>query len=183
MESVLTRDEQECLLGIARASVEAAARGEEYKLPPDLPAALREPGAAFVTCKTRSGELRGCIGLIEAKLPLAETVADMGRAAASRDPRFPPIGAGELGDIRIEVSVLTEPKPIAPEEVEVGVHGLIVQRGWTRGLLLPQVATEHGWDAKTFVEHTCQKAGLPRDAWRRPDTEILAFEAEVFREP
>ncbi len=143
--------------------------------------AFDAPGGAFVTLE-RYGRLRGCIGRVESPAPLAETVRDMARAAAFEDPRFPPLTADEFADVDVEVSVLSPPAPIDPADVEPGRHGLIVEQGRHRGLLLPQVAAERGWDRETFLEQTCIKAGLPPDAWRRPDTRVLAFEAQVFGE-
>ncbi len=179
----LNDEERATLLAIARASMAAAASRQRYRLPGDLPVALLRPCGAFVTCRTRAtGELRGCIGLVEACEPLAETVAEMAEAASQRDPRFLPIPRAEIGEIRLEISVLSPPAPIAPDEVAVGRHGLIVERGGSRGLLLPQVAVEQGWDRTTFLDHTCLKARLPREAWREPATRLLGFTAEVFGE-
>jgi AmmeMemoRadiSam system protein A len=114
--------------------------------------------------------------------PLAETVADMAVAAATEDGRFDPVAAAELPALSIEISALGPMREIRPEEVEVGVHGLMVRCGTRRGVLLPQVPVEHHWDRETFLAHTCRKAGLPSDAWRRPDCELLAFTATVFGE-
>ena len=144
-------------------------------------AILARPGGAFVTLHKR-GDLRGCIGHIEPTEPLGTVVPRCAVAACSTDPRFPPIAPAELGEIDIEISLLGPLEPIAgPQDIIVGRHGLVVERGWQRGLLLPQVATEWGWDAATFLAHTCQKAGLPRDAWRQGGT-VWRFEAEVFGE-
>lgn len=177
---VLSDEERTGLLGIARRAV---AGWIERGCVPDEPGAsgiLAAPGAAFVTL-TRGGRLRGCIGYTEAVHPLYRTVQECAVAAASEDPRFPPVSPAELADLRVEISVLTPLEPVRPEDVAVGVHGLMVRRGSRRGLLLPQVAAEHGWDRTTFIEQTCLKAGLPRDAWRQ-GAELLAFRAEVFGE-
>jgi AMMECR1 domain-containing protein len=128
---------------------------------------LTQPGGAFVTLH-KHGDLRGCIGHIEPTEPLGKVVPRCAVAACSSDPRFLPIAPAELEEIDIEISLL-------------GRHGLVVERGWQRGLLLPQVATERKWDADAFLAHTCQKAGLPRDAWRH-GVSIWRFEAEVFGE-
>jgi len=178
----LTDEGKRELLRIARASVEAAARGRTYR--PDEPESedLLAKRGAFVTLKTRGGHLRGCIGAIEGYGPVYRTVAEMAVSASQRDPRFPPVGPDELSDLVVEVSVLTPPRPIEASDVEVGRHGLIVSSGHARGLLLPQVPVEHGWDRKTFLAHTCLKAGLPPDAWKAPGTELRAFTAEVFGE-
>ena len=144
-------------------------------------AILDRPGGAFVTLR-KGGELRGCIGHIEPSERLGDVVPRCAVAACSTDPRFPPVTAGELDAVDIEVSLLGALEPIAgPEDISVGRHGLVVERGWHRGLLLPQVATEWEWDAGAFLAHTCEKAGLPRDAWKQ-GAKIWRFEAEVFAE-
>jgi uncharacterized protein len=128
------------------------------------------------------GELRGCLGRVEAAGPLERTIRSLAAALADSDPRFDPVRGDELDAIAIEISVLTLPLPVESiDQVIVGRHGLIVERGSRRGLLLPQVAAEHRWDAATFVAHTCLKAGLPTDAWRH-GAQVLIFEAQVFGE-
>jgi AmmeMemoRadiSam system protein A len=124
-------------------------------------------------------KLRGCVGYPTALLPLFRTVIETARAAAFDDPRFIPLTLAEVGDLGVSLSVLSPLKPISPEEVEVGRHGLLMTEGPRRGLLLPQVPVEHGWDRITFLEQTCRKAGLPLDAWQTGAT-IEAFTAEVF---
>ncbi len=175
-------EEQAVLLRVAREAIASHFR----RARPSLPAAtgaLAEPRGAFVTLRRRQdGELRGCIGNLASERPLLETVRRMAVAAATEDPRFPPLGPGELDGVTIEISALGPLLPIRPDEVEVGRHGLLVSDGRRRGVLLPQVPLEHGWDRETFLAHTCWKAGLPEDAWRRPDVEILAFSACVFAE-
>ena len=142
---------------------------------------LGRPGGAFVTLHKR-GELRGCIGHIEPTEPIGRVVPRCAVAACSSDSRFPPVAAGELDVIDIEISLLGPLEAIAgPQEISVGRHGLVVERGWRRGLLLPQVAAEWGWDAETFLSHTCLKAGLAHDAWRK-GAQVWRFEAEVFSE-
>ncbi len=144
-------------------------------------ARLAGPRGAFVTLR-KAGELRGCIGYTEPAAPLGRTVIQAAVLAASEDPRFPPVGAAELEAIRIEISVLTPPREIArAREVRVGTHGLIVERDGRKGLLLPQVPVENGWDRETFLEQASLKAGLPPDAWRR-GARLSVFEAIVFRE-
>jgi AmmeMemoRadiSam system protein A len=143
---------------------------------------LQRKRGAFVTL-TLHGQLRGCIGFVIAERPLLDTVREAARAAAFQDPRFTPLRGAELPEVHLEISVLGEPRRVRSlEEIRVGEHGLIVRRGFRSGLLLPQVATEYGWDRDTFLCHTCVKAGLPRDSWRDPDTEIQLFGAEVFGE-
>jgi AmmeMemoRadiSam system protein A len=146
---------------------------------PDAPA-LASPGAAFVTLHV-DGALRGCIGTSERRRSLWRVVGDMASAAATRDPRFPPIDVADLPALSVEISVLSPDVVIhRPEEIEIGRHGLDIRRGGARGLLLPQVAVEHGLDRETFLAATCRKAGLPADAWHDQATEIRVFEAEVF---
>lgn len=169
------------LLRLARAAITARVHGGP---PPPLPADARlaQPAGAFVTLH-RGGDLRGCIGHVEADQPLSQVVAACAVSACSADPRFPPVTSRELEALDIEVSVLGPLVPVERlDQIEVGRHGLVVEQGWHRGLLLPQVATEWGWDRDTFVEQTCHKAGLPRDAWQS-GARLWTFEAEVFGEP
>ena len=141
---------------------------------------LQEPRGAFVTLH-KEGMLRGCIGHIRADHPLHATIKDMAIAAAFEDPRFPPLSRKEFDKVDIEISVLTPFKKITDiNAIEVGKHGIYIVKGFYSGLLLPQVATEYGWDRVTFLEHTCNKAGLPKDAWKEKDTEIYLFSADVF---
>jgi uncharacterized protein len=145
------------------------------------PSILAQFRGAFVTLHNH-GDLRGCIGHIEANQPLGNVVARCAVAACSADPRFPPITHVELAEIDIEISLLGPLEPIeGPADVAVGRHGLVVEEGWKRGLLLPQVATEWHWDAETFLAQACHKAGLPRDAWKR-GAALWRFEADVFGE-
>jgi AmmeMemoRadiSam system protein A len=138
-------------------------------------------GGAFVTL-LRSGELRGCVGHIEMDEPLVDVVRRCAVAACSTDPRFAPVVASELSQIALELSLLGPLEPIGgPDEVEIGRHGLVVEKGRHRGLLLPQVASEWNWNARQFLEHTCRKAGLSPDAWKH-DAKLWRFEAEVFSE-
>jgi AmmeMemoRadiSam system protein A len=185
---VLDPDERRALLALAREAIQARILG----LPPprsSLPATgrLTEPGAAFATLYVPDASgapaLRGCIGTFDRSRPLGETVQDVAVSAAVRDPRFPPLQAHEIPALTVSISVLTPLERTAPERVEVGRHGIQISRGEARGVLLPQVATEHGWDRETFLSETCRKAGLPRDAWQDPATRVDVFEAEVFGEP
>lgn len=137
---------------------------------------------AFVTLH-KQGNLRGCIGTFAQSQSVLKTLDEMALAASQRDPRFSPVQAHELSLIDVEISLLTPLRPVADvAEIEVGRHGLCMSRGWQRGVLLPQVATEQGWDRETFLQQTCRKAGLPLDAWQDPDTRIQSFEAVVFGE-
>ncbi len=177
---MLTNDEQQSLLRLARQKLSAhLAAGPA----PDA-VRLADPEAhsgAFVTLHVK-GELRGCIGYPGARQPLDEVVSQCAVASATEDPRFPPVAASELDDLSIEISVLTPMVQVLDvSEIEIGRHGLVLEQGGRRGLLLPQVATEYGWDRETFLAHTCLKAGLSTGAWRS-GARILRFEAQVFSE-
>lgn len=182
----LSNTGRQWLLEVARQALEAAARGESYAAPPapaDLPPSDGEevecPRAAFVTLHVE-GRLRGCVGHTAADTPLRIVVADMARAAALEDCRFPPVTPGEVPQIELEISVLSPFFPISPDQVEPGAHGLLVRRGFYSGLLLPQVATAYNWDARRLIEETCRKAGLPPDAWKH-GARLEAFTAEVIK--
>lgn len=129
-----------------------------------------------------AGKLRGCIGVIEGSASLGETLARSAADAALHDPRFSRMRAEEMDALEIEVSLLTPLMPIRPEEVEVGNHGLLVERGPRRGLLLPQVAVEHRLSREQFLAETCVKAGLPRDAWRDSESKLYGFQCEIIAE-
>ena len=177
---MLNAEQKKALLRAAREAVNAAVNGHVYTPATDDPV-LQRPAAAFVTLHN-SGELRGCIGMVQPELPLFQAVAEMAREAALNDFRFNSVTPREVEALHIEISVLTPAEPVRdPADIEVGVHGLIVEQGARRGLLLPQVATEWGWDRDEFLDHTCLKAGLPREAWRR-GARVLRFGAEVFGE-
>lgn len=177
----LTEEEQRLLLQTARRTLEEhLASGRKLVADVDSPALLL-PRGAFVTLH-KQGRLRGCIGTFEAQGPLLETVQRMVVAAATTDPRFPSVEKEELPELDLEISVLSPLQKVSAEEVQVGVHGVYITRGFQRGVLLPQVATEHNWDRETFLDHTCLKAGLPSSAWRDSDVTIEAFSAEVFGE-
>lgn len=156
----------------------------------ELPPVLEEPRGVFVTLRRHpTGELRGCIGFPSPVYPLRMAIPRAALSAAIDDPRFPQVRPAELGTLTLEVSVLTVPEVIdahprreLPRQVEVGRHGLIVSRSGASGLLLPQVPGEFGWDAVEFLAATCEKAGLPPDAWLRPGTTVRRFEGDVFQE-
>ncbi|MFH1276990.1 MAG: AmmeMemoRadiSam system protein A [Candidatus Eisenbacteria bacterium] len=171
------------LLAVARESIEAMLRGRPFE--PAVPEAgpLAEERGAFVTL-TAGGRLRGCIGRVVADMPLVRVVAEMAVAAARDDYRFDKIDEKELPRIRIEISAMSPLRILADpsREVEVGRHGLIVRRGSSSGLLLPQVASGEGWDTERFLRETCRKAGLPPEAWKEEDATVQAFEAEVWGE-
>jgi AmmeMemoRadiSam system protein A len=175
----LSEVDRRVLLDLARESVIAAVSRQE--LPAIIPQSgiLDVPRGVFVTLHVR-GRLRGCIGVIDAQEPLGQAVVRCAASAALHDPRFPPLRPEELPDLLIEISLLSPPSPIRPEDIEIGSHGLLVSRGAQRGLLLSQVAVEHHLSREQFLEETCHKAGLPRAAWSDPDTKLQAFTCEVF---
>ena len=176
----LNEEEKRLLHQMVRAVVENGAKGKpvpEFKV--ESPT-LKENRGAFVTIH-KKGQLRGCIGYIEGRGPLHKTIEKMAEAAAFQDPRFSPVKEKELPELDYEISVLTPLKKITDvNEIEVGKHGIYIKKGWNSGLLLPQVATEYKWDRQTFLEHTCQKAGLPSSAWKEKNTEIYIFSADIF---
>ncbi len=175
-------DARRWLLDWARRVIRAHLDGEPLPEPAEHPVDVDARRPCFVSLHTRAGELRGCIGSFDGSEPLWASVRGMAVAAATRDPRFAPMRPGELTDCEIEISALTPRAPIRAEDVVVGKHGLWVSRGGRHGVLLPQVPEPYGWDRIEFLEHTCRKAGLPRDAWKDPETSLEAFEAEVFSE-
>jgi AmmeMemoRadiSam system protein A len=183
--SLLAEREKQFLLETARRAlalaVERGAPLEDIPLEEATHLNLSDVGGAFVTLR-RHRRLRGCIGQLASDLPLAHVVAYCARAAALDDPRFDPVAAHELGEIDIELSVLSLPRDVTPTEIEPGRHGLIVSMGSRRGLLLPQVAREYCWSSQHFLEETCVKGGFDRNAWQIESTRIQAFTAEVFSE-
>ncbi|MEM2929296.1 MAG: TIGR00296 family protein [Thermoproteota archaeon] len=193
----LSLEDGRLLVRIARKSVEKYLRDEALLSPPaDLKNVFYEPCGVFVTLNRLTGpvgsehkELRGCIGFPEPVKPLVEAVIEAAVAAAVEDPRFPPVALEEMSRIVIDVSVLTPPRLLEvrdrrmlPKEVSIGRDGLIVERGFNRGLLLPQVAVEENWDPETFLSYTCIKAGLPVGCWLDEKTRVYSFQAIVFEE-
>ena len=177
--SPLSNDGRRALLNLARRAISTAIIEKQIPDFQAYSAALTESAGAFVTLH-QNGLLRGCVGQVESTYSLAETVARAAISAALHDSRFPPVDADEVPSLEIEISVLSVPEPISPEAIVVGCHGLVIEKGANRGLLLPQVASERRWTSQRFLEETCVKAGLRRDAWSDPSTRILAFSAEVF---
>ncbi len=178
---MLSEQEKGDMLKIARDSIARHLGLHPEGERPSITPPMKEEKGAFVTIH-KKGRLRGCIGKIEGTRPLHETVAELALESAFGDPRFPPLNVVEFAEIDIEISVLTKlAKVERTEQIEVGKHGLYIKKGFNSGLLLPQVATEYGWDRETFLEQTCWKAGLPRDAWKK-GAEIFLFGAEVFGE-
>jgi uncharacterized protein (TIGR00296 family) len=184
---VLSENEGGDAVRLARHSVAARLGVPGANGAPHLTGVFDQPRGAFVTWKVASnGELRGCIGYPLPVLPLRQAIEEAAVAAAVDDPRFPPVRLAELGRLLAEVSVLGIPRPIPleqrPAAVRPGIDGVIVASGRTSGLLLPQVATEQGWDAEELLDGTCEKAGLAPGAWKRAGVEVRTFEAEVFGE-
>jgi AmmeMemoRadiSam system protein A len=178
----LSVDDKKELLRIARESIALAIHERPAREFAPTSSTLKEHCGAFVTLHLR-GELRGCIGYIEARFPLCETVEEVAAKAALEDPRFLPLTVEEFEDVDIEISVLSPLQRISNvDEIEVGKHGLVIEGGYARGLLLPQVATEYGWGRDLFLSQTCRKAGLPSDAWKKKGVTISVFTSEVFSE-
>lgn len=174
------------LLGIARSTIESKLFGSQYS--PEVPEEFRKDSGIFVTL-TKNGELRGCIGYPEPIFPLIEALQKAAESAAFGDPRFPPITQNEWEQVKIEATVLTQPALLKvndpseyPEKIKVGRDGLIVEQGFNKGLLLPQVPVEWKWDEEEFLAQTCIKAGLPPNAWQDPKTKIYTFQGEIFSE-
>jgi AmmeMemoRadiSam system protein A len=180
----LTLEEQQKLLRWVRRAIELALQNSSQAEPTEaeLTAGLLAPHAAFVTIKKR-GELRGCIGKMDFARPLWENAIAAAVASALEDPRFPPLEAKELSEIRLEISVLEPPVPLTrSEDFDAQRHGIIVEKGLRHALLLPKVAQEYGWGAEKTLETVCWKAGLPPQAWREPDARLQVFEAFDFGE-
>ena len=185
----LSPEDCEYLLSLARETIARHLRGEDLPLA-DLDAMsedMRRDGASFVTL-TKHGELRGCIGSLEARRPLVLDVRENATAAAFHDPRFPPVRADELGDLHIEISVLSSPQPLVydgPDDLiaklRPGVDGVVIERGWNRATFLPQV-WEKLPDPRQFLQHLCLKAYLPADAYRDPGLDVYIYQVEEFEE-
>jgi len=181
MSEPLTPEEERTCLKLARQALDHYFETCEPLGSPVKSGPLKEKRGAFVTL-TNGGELRGCVGYPLPVKPLDETIIEMAVAAATRDTRFAPIESNELKTLKIEISVLGLPEPLNdPGQVEVGRHGIIVSKGFYKGLLLPQVPVEHGWDRETYLGHGCLKAGLPAGEWKK-GAKIEVFTAQVFSE-
>ncbi len=193
MEYVFSDEEGEFLVKLARKVVETiVTAGNKLKVPPEAKESLKQKSGVFVTLeKLAEGEkqLRGCIGRPYPDFPLINATIDSAVDAAIHDPRFSPVKPNELNNIVVEVSILTPPTLIKvksvkdyPSQIEIGKDGLIIEHGWNKGLLLPQVAVEEGWDSEKFLEWICWKANMPPDMWMDKDTKIYKFQAEIFHE-
>ena len=178
----LTTEEKKYLLARSRKIITLKSEGRQFQEEEFFSTSLKQHAGLFVTLN-KSDQLRGCIGYVEGIKPLQIAVEEMSIAAAFEDPRFPPIGKDEVKEIEIEISVLSPLETILDAgQIEIGKHGIIIEQGLMRGLLLPQVATDYDWGVQTFLEHTCQKAGLPADAWKEESTQIQIFSADIFSE-
>ena len=178
----LNAEEQKQLLEIARKAILGSLKQDKIDEESAPTKKLGRPGGAFVSLH-KLGQLRGCIGTFTSPRPLVNTVQEMALSSSQRDPRFPPVQEQEMQDIDIEISVLSPLREIKDVgEIEVGKHGIYITKGFYSGVLLPQVATEYGWDRETFLEHTCMKAGLPPDTWKEAGVKIEIFDAQVFGE-
>jgi AmmeMemoRadiSam system protein A len=181
-QNELTQQEKEILLQVARETISRITKGQPTPaFSYDLPIFMQKRGA-FVTLH-KHHELRGCIGYVQAYKPLLATIIEMAAAASQRDPRFTPVLTEEVPDLEIEISVLSPLQQIKdPDEIIIGKHGILIEHGYNTGLLLPQVATEYGWDRTTFLEHTCRKAGVGKDDWKDSKSKIFIFSAQIFSE-
>jgi uncharacterized protein len=172
-------EERDFLVRLAHEAINAELEGREAQVG-SVAEHLEALRGAFTTLYL-DDEVRGCVGFVYAVSPLFQTVLETARAAAFQDTRFLPVSCDEAPHLQIVINVLSPLTTMRPEEIELGTHGLLISLGNARGLLLPQVATEHGWDVPTFLSHTCMKAGLPPDAWQH-DAKIEGFTAEIFGE-
>ncbi len=181
MSELLSNEEQKELLQIARDTIVDYVTNQNVPALVTTSLGLNLHSGSFVTIK-KDGVLRGCIGNFVSVQPLYKLVQEMAISAATRDPRFNPMKKNDLADFTIDISVLTPLTKVASvEEIQVGVHGIYIIKGSYRGVLLPQVATEYGWNREQFLQHTCTKAGLPEDAWQG-ECDIYIFSAQVFGE-
>lgn len=177
---MISGSDAKLLLDLARNTVRGAAGGERFPAPAAEGVFALHLGA-FVTLKS-NGRLRGCIGSFRGTGALGETIRDMAVQAAVGDPRFSPVRPSEVDGLTIEISLLSPMTASAAGDVIPGVHGVYVKRGNRAGTLLPQVASEEGWDRETFLSHACLKAGIPADSWKHDGTEIFVYTAQVIRE-
>jgi uncharacterized protein (TIGR00296 family) len=188
MLNELSEEQGKKLIGLAKKAISLKLEGKAIKVDEGLKKEFSAKRGAFVTL-TIDGELRGCIGIVEQIYPLWQTIVHAAESAAFEDPRFEQLAKEELEGVKVEVSVLTEPKLISVKdasdyikEIKIGRDGLIIDGRFGKGLLLPQVAVEWKWDSKQFLEHTCEKAGLSRDSWKNLGNKIYKFQAQIFTE-
>jgi AmmeMemoRadiSam system protein A len=176
-QNEFTPEERSILLKVAHESILSKFDLREISLEPPSPH-LAEPRGVFTTIYLQ-GALHGCVGFVQPVASLYRNVAETARSAAFEDTRFTPITREEAPNLEVSLSILSPLTQIAPEKIEIARHGLLISKAGRRGLLLPQVPVEHGWDRITFLEQTCRKAGLPSDAWQN-GASIEAFTAEIF---
>lgn len=182
MSFSLNKNEKQFLLQLARKSIYSYLKNEKRAIEDYYSKNLETPSGAFVTLHLK-GALRGCIGYVKPHKPLQDAIVDLAISAAFSDPRFPALSEQEYPDVELEISVLTPLEQIfGLAEIDIGRDGLLIKNGFNEGLLLPQVATEYNWDAQTFMEQTCHKAGLASDAWQQDETDIFSFSAIIFDE-
>ncbi len=175
----LTEEERSLLLSVARESIRSALEGYEAPVLEEIPPLLQQPAAVFVTLY-RGQELRGCVGTVEAREPLYQAVIRTARSAALHDPRFPPVRPEEVDALTIEISRLSPLRPVPPEEILVGIHGVCLELGSARAVFLPKVALEQGWSREQLLDQLARKAGLAPDAWQEEDARLFVFTTEVF---
>lgn len=179
---MLTEKDASSLLQIARDAIVCHVKQQEFQPAPREEKSLNQRSGCFVTIK-QDGQLRGCIGNFQSELPLYQEVAQMAVTSASKDPRFHPMELAELDNFNLEISVLSPLEKIDDiEQIVVGQHGIYLEKNFSRGVLLPQVATEYNWDRQTFLQQTCLKAGLYGDAWQEDDADIYIFSAQIIKE-
>ncbi len=179
---MLNKKESSVLMKIAREAITHFVHKQTYRPTPREEKNLTQRSGCFVTIK-QDGQLRGCIGNFQSERPLYQEIAEMATASCSKDPRFHPMEEAELENFSLEISVLSPLEKIEDcEQIEVGKHGIYIEKNFSRGVLLPQVATDYGWDRQTFLQQTCLKAGLPTNAWQESDAEIYIFSAQIITE-
>ncbi|HEX9778859.1 MAG TPA: AmmeMemoRadiSam system protein A [Geopsychrobacteraceae bacterium] len=182
MAATFSAEDSATLLRIAGRAILCRVSEEHYECELPTGEALNACRGCFVTI-TQNGRLRGCIGNFTTDRPLYREVAEMAVSAATRDPRFHPLQPEELDNFSLSISVLSPLQKITDiEEISIGTHGIYLEKGFQRGVLLPQVATEYGWGRKTFLRQTCRKAGLAADAWQASDTDLYIFSATILQE-
>ena len=182
MDIKLTPTQKKNLLMLARESIVSTVEGSSPPVETNVESIPEKTGGLFVTLRI-NGNLRGCIGYIREIDSLEKNVIAAAESAAFKDPRFPPVNSSELSEIEIEISILSPLSKIKDiGEINIGKHGLFIQQGSQRGLLLPQVAVENNWDTITFLKHTCIKSGLPPESWENSETVIKIFSSEIINE-
>lgn len=186
-KKLLTQEEGQTLIQIAHDNIYCYLTDKEYALPKEIPSIFKEKLGVFVTLN-KNNSLRGCIGYPEPYKPLIDAVLDVSIAAGIDDPRFNPITLNEFEEIDLEISVLTKPEEVLVKDyteyltkLKVGTDGLIIENNYNRGLLLPQVPIEQNWNIEEFLENLCYKAALPKDTWKKKDTKIYSFQAQIFK--